>query len=106
MSDPVRLAKRVAGIARCPRIEAEQCIKGGRVSVDGVVVEDPAHPASGGTVVLDPDARLETVEIEQEFVVEVCGDIAPYGLRKLDHGLHYNGRALPACKDDPLQQAR
>jgi 23S rRNA pseudouridine2604 synthase len=32
MSDPVRLAKRVAAIARCPRIEAEQSIKGGWVS--------------------------------------------------------------------------
>jgi 23S rRNA pseudouridine2604 synthase len=31
-------------------------------------------------------------------VVEVSGEIAPYGLRKLNHGLHYNGRALPPCK--------
>ena len=36
--------------------------------------------------------------LEQEFVVEVGGEIAPYGLRKLNHGLHYNGRALPPCK--------
>src|SRR5687768_10258124 len=62
MSDPVRLAKRVAELARCPRIEAEQYIKGGWVSVDGRVVEDPAHPVSGETVAIDPAARLETVE--------------------------------------------
>jgi 23S rRNA pseudouridine2604 synthase len=37
-------------------------------------------------------------EIEQEFVVEVSGEIAPYGLRKLNHGLHYGGRALAPCK--------
>jgi 23S rRNA pseudouridine2604 synthase len=37
-------------------------------------------------------------EIEQEFVVEVSGDIAPYGLRKLNHGLEYNGRPLRPCK--------
>lgn len=178
MSDPVRLAKRVADLARCSRIEAEQYIKGGWVSVDGRVVEDPAHPVSTGTVALDPAAQLEAVEpatvllhkpvgydaisgrkvaaglvqpetrwtddpsgvrllerhfhrltplvpldseasglmvltqdgrvwrrltedgdgIEQEFVVEVSGDIAPYGLRKLNHGLRYNGRALPPCK--------
>ena len=178
MSDPVRLAKRVADLARCSRIEAEQYIKGGWVSVDGRVVEDPAHPISTETVALDPAALLETVEpatillhkpvgydtisgrkaaaglvqpdtrwaddpsgvrllerhfhrltplvpldaeasglmvltqdgrvwrrltedgdaIEQEFVVEVSGNIAPYGLRKLNHGLHYNGRALPPCK--------
>lgn len=178
MPDPVRLAKRVADLARCSRTEAEQYIKGGWVSVDGRVVEDPAHPVSTETVALDPAAHLEAVEpatvllhkpvgydaisgrkaaaglvqpgtrwaddpsgvrllerhfhrltplvpldaeasglmvltqdgrvwrrltedgdeIEQEFVVEVSGDIAPYGLRKLNHGLHYNGRALPPCK--------
>lgn len=178
MSDPVRLAKHVADLARCSRIEAEQYVKGGWVTVDGRVVEDPAHPVSTEVVALDPDAQLEAVEpatvllhkpvgfdtitgcraaaglvqpdtrwpedpsgvrllerhfhrltplvpldaeasglmvltqdgrvwrrltedgdeIEQEFVVEVSGDMAPYGLRKLNHGLHYNGRALPPCK--------
>ena len=44
MSDPVRLAKHVSELARCSRIEAEQYIKGGWVSVNGRVVEDPAHP--------------------------------------------------------------
>ena len=178
MSDPVRLAKYVADLARCSRIEAEQYIKGGWVSVDGRVVEDPAHPVTTETVAIDPAAQLEAVEpatillhkpvgydtisgrkaaaglvrpetrwaedpsgvrllerhfhrltplvpldaeasglmvltqdgrvwrrltedgdeIEQEFVVEVSGEIGPYGLRKLNHGLHYNGRALPPCK--------
>ncbi len=178
MPDPVRLAKRVADIAHCPRIHAEQYIKGGWVSVDGQVVEDPARLVSTEAVVLDPAARLEAVEpatillhkpvgydtisgrnaaaglvhpdtrwaedpsgmrllerhfhrltplvpldadasglmvltqdgrvwrrltedgdeIEQEFVVEVSGQIAPYGLHRLNHGLHYNGRALPPCK--------
>ena len=178
MSAPVRLAKYVADLARCSRIEAEQYIKGGWVSVNGRVVEDPAHPVTNETVTIDPAAQLETVEpatillhkpvgydtisgrkpaaalvqpdtrwaedpsgvrlldrhfhrltplvpldaeasglmvltqdgrvwrrltedgdeIEQEFVVEVSGEIGPYGLRKLNHGLHYNGRALPPCK--------
>jgi 23S rRNA pseudouridine2604 synthase len=178
MSDPVRLAKCVADLARCSRIEAEQYIKGGWVCVDGRVVEDPAHRVSTEIVTLDPAAQLEAVEpatvllhkpvghdaitgrkaaaglvqpgtrwpddpsgvrllerhfhrltplvpldadasglmvltqdgrvwrrltedrdeIEQEFVVEVSGEIAPYGLRKLNHGLHYGGRALPPCK--------
>ena len=178
MSDPVRLSKRVAELARCSRLEAEQHVKGGWVSVDGRVVEDPAYLVSTEAVAIDPAARLETIEpatvllhkpagydaisgpraaaglvqpdtrwaddpsgvrmlerhfhrltplvpldneasglmvftqdgrvwrrltedgdeIEQEYVVEVSGDIAPYGLRKLNHGLHYNGRALPPCK--------
>ncbi len=178
MSDPVRLAKRVASLARCSRIEAEQYVKNGWVSVDGYVVENPAHPVSTEVVALHADAQLDAVEpatmllhkpvgfdaisgrraaagllqpatrwpddpsgvrllerhfhrltplvpldaeasglmvltqdgrvwrrltedgdkIEQEFVVEVNGNIAPYGLHKLNHGLHYGGRALPPCK--------
>ena len=66
MSDPaqhpVRLAKHVADLARCTRLEAEQYIKGGWVSVDGRVVEDPAHLVSGEAVLIDPAAQLETVE--------------------------------------------
>jgi 23S rRNA pseudouridine2604 synthase len=172
------LAKRVADLARCSRLEAERYIKGGWVSVDGRVVENPAHPVSGEVVTLDAAARLDAVEpatfllhkpagfdaidgpkpaaelvhaatrwpedpsgvrllqrhfhnltplvpldteasglmvltqdgrvwrrltedgdaIEQEFVVEVSGDIAPDGLRRLNHGLHYGGRALAPCK--------
>jgi 23S rRNA pseudouridine2604 synthase len=178
MSEPVRLAKRVGEIAGCSRLDAERYIKGGWVSVDGRVVEDPAHPVSNELVALDPAAQRETVEpatillhkpvgydtisgrkaaaglvqpdtrwaedpsgirlldrhfhrltplvpldaeasglvvltqdgrvwrrltedgdeIEQEFVVEVSGQIEPYGLRRLNHGLSYNGRALPPCK--------
>ena len=44
MSTPVRLAKYVADLAHCSRIEAEQYIKNGWVSVDGRVSEDPAQP--------------------------------------------------------------
>ncbi|MCX7513435.1 rRNA pseudouridine synthase [Frateuria sp. STR12] len=178
MSDPVRLSRYVADLARCSRIEAEQYIKGGYVSVDGRVIEDPAHPVSTEVVALDAAARLEAVEpatillhkpvgydaikgrkaaaglvqpatrwpddssgvrllerhfhrlvplmpldtdasglmvltqdgrvrrqltedrdeIEQEFVVEVSGQIVPYGLFKLNHGLQFRGRPLRPCK--------
>ncbi len=178
MTDPVRLAKRLIALTGCSRTEAEQYIKGGWVSVDGRVVENPAHPVTGETIVLDPAARQQAIEpatillhkpaghdaisgprpaldlvdrdsrwaddpsgvrllqrhfqrltplmpldaeasglivltqdgrvwrrltedrddIEQEFVVEVAGEIAPYGLARLQHGLSYGGRALPPCK--------
>ncbi|MEN1928407.1 rRNA pseudouridine synthase [Luteimonas sp. MJ204] len=178
MYEPVRLAKRVTDLARCSRADAEQYIKGGWVSVNGRVIEDPAYPVVTEAVEIDPAARLETVEpatvllhkpvgydtisgpapaadlvypetrwpedpsgvrllerhfsrltplvpldaeasglmvltqdgrvwrrltedrdeIEQEYVVEVSGEIAPYGLQKLNHGLSYGGRALPPCK--------
>jgi 23S rRNA pseudouridine2604 synthase len=178
MSDPVRLAKRVAALAQCSRSEAEEYIRNGWVSVDGRVVEDPAQRVSDETVVLDPASQREPVEpatvllhkpaghdaisgprpaadlvqaatrwpedpsgvrllqrhfhrltplvpldaeasglmvltqdgriwrrltedldeIEQEYIVEVGGEIAPWGLSRLNHGLHYAGRALPPCK--------
>lgn len=178
MSEPVRLARRVAELAGCTRAQAEQYIRNGWVSVDGHVVEAPQHRVSGERVELDPDARLEAVEpatillhkpdgydaisgdrpaaalvspatrwaddpsgirplqrhfhaltplapldadasglmvfsqdgrvwrrltedgddIEQEYIVEVAGQIAPYGLHRLGHGLGYRGRALAPCK--------
>ncbi len=64
----------------------------------------PLDIDASGLMVLTQDGRVwrrlteDGDGIEQEYVVEVSGDIAPYGLRKLNHGLHYNGRALPPCK--------
>ena len=62
MSEPVRLARRVAELAGCTRADAEQYIRNGWVRVDGQVVEAPQHRVSGERVELDPDATLEAVE--------------------------------------------
>lgn len=62
MSEPVRLAKRVAELARCSRVEAEQYVEGGWVRVDGEVVEEPQFMVSTQAVEIDPDAQLETTE--------------------------------------------
>ena len=59
MTDPVRLAKRVAEQFGCSRREAELYIEGGWVTVDGHVVEQPQHMVAGERVELDPGARLE-----------------------------------------------
>ena len=178
MSEPVRLAHRVAELAGCSRDDASLYIQNGYVLVDGVVVEAPNHPITGESVTFADDARLEpaepatillhkpagfhaikgsrpaaalvtpashwpddpsgvrvlqrhflrltplvpldaeasglmvlsqdgrvwrrltedAAEIEHEYVVEVSGEIAPYGLARLNHGLSYGGRALPPCK--------
>ena len=174
MSDPVRLAKRVAEIAGCSRREADQYIQGGWVTVDGEVIDAPQHPVTTQVVQIDPDADLERAEpatlllhkpagvtfesaaklatpashtegddpgmrvlkrhfvrltplmpldeeasglmvlsqdgrvwrrlsedadqIEQEFIVEVQGELAPYGLPRLCDGMLYQGRALPRAK--------
>lgn len=178
MSEPVRLARRVAELRGCTRAEAEQYVRNGWVSVDGQVVEAPQHRVADERVEIDPEASLEAVEpatillhkpsgwdaisggkpastlvepatrwaddpsgirplqrhfqrltplvpldaeasglmvltqdgrvrrrltedadgIEHEYVVEVDGQPAPYGLHRLGHGLAYAGRALPPCK--------
>lgn len=62
MSEPVRLAKRVADIARCSRSEAEQFIEGGWVRVDGEVVEEPQFMVADQAVEIDPEAQLTPTE--------------------------------------------
>ncbi|MDN5781082.1 MAG: rRNA pseudouridine synthase [Luteimonas sp.] len=97
MSDPVRLAKRVADLARCSRTEAEQYIKGGWVSVDGRVVEDPAHPVSNEVVALDPAAQLDAIEPATILLHKPVGFDAISG-RKAAAGLVQPGTRWP---DDP-----
>jgi 23S rRNA pseudouridine2604 synthase len=58
MTEPVRLAKRLAEMLSCSRREAEQYIEGGWVSVDGVIVEEPQFRVSDQAIVLDKDASL------------------------------------------------
>ncbi|MFZ2160924.1 MAG: rRNA pseudouridine synthase [Sideroxyarcus sp.] len=176
MSDPIRLAKRLAELVHCSRREAELYIAGGWVSVDGLVVEEPQFMVAEQKVELHPDATLVPVEpvtilfhqppdtdmnadtikqllcadtrapddrsgirllkqhfvrltqclplqihasglavftqdyrvtrkltedaatIEQEYIVEVAGELAPEGLKLLNHGLSFNGKPLPPVK--------
>ena len=58
MTEPVRLAKRLAEMLPCSRREAEQYIEGGWVSVDGVVVEEPQFRVQNQAIVISPDASL------------------------------------------------
>lgn len=174
MTEPVRLAKRVAALTQCSRREAEMYIEGGWVRVDGVVVEEPQFKVLDQHIEIDPHAQLEPPEpatmvlhkpagatvdearaligpsshaaddasgvrmlkrhfarleaplslpdkasgllvftqdwrvkrrleedaerIEQEFVVEVAGKLAPNGLALLNHGLTFDHYALPPIK--------
>lgn len=64
----------------------------------------PLDAEASGLMVLTQDGRAwrrlteDADEIEHEYLVEVDGDIAPYGLARLKHGLAYGGRALAPCK--------
>ena len=66
----------------------------------GVVLES----AASGLVVFTQDWRIDRkltedgAFIEQEFTVEVVGEVAPGLLERLNHGLHTDGRALPPVK--------
>ena len=40
----------------------------------------------------------DAAKIEQEYIVEVAGDLVPDGLKLLNHGLSMNGRPLPPVK--------
>ena len=58
MTEPVRLAKRLAEMLACSRRDAEQYIEGGWVSVDGEVVEEPQFRVQHQVIVLSPEASL------------------------------------------------
>jgi len=58
MTEPIRLAKRLAEMLSCSRREAEQYIEGGWVSVDGVTVEEPQFRVLDQAIALDKNASL------------------------------------------------
>lgn len=62
MTEPVRLAKRLAEMLSCSRREAELYIDGGWVSVDGQVVQEPQFRVLLQTIELHPDAALSPGE--------------------------------------------
>ncbi|MDP2031249.1 MAG: rRNA pseudouridine synthase [Thiobacillus sp.] len=62
MTDPIRLAKRVAELRACSRREAEQLIVGGWVRVDGVVVEEPQARVADERIEIDPKADPSQTE--------------------------------------------
>ncbi len=58
MTEPTRLAKRLAEMMPCSRREAEQYITGGFVRVDGVVIEEPQFRVQDQKIDVSPDATL------------------------------------------------
>jgi 23S rRNA pseudouridine2604 synthase len=178
MTDPIRLAKRVAELRACSRREAELLITGGWVRVDGTVVEEPQfrvtdqhveidrqadpsqdepvtlllhkpsghhmvqgdqsashllgaatlwaedasgirplkkhyaqltlcvplEPSASGLVVFTQDWRVarklteDAASLEHEVIVEVAGERVPHGLKRLNQGISFHGRAPTAIK--------
>ena len=64
----------------------------------------PLQMHASGLAVFTQDYRVtrkltdDAATIEQEYVVEVAGELVPDGLKLLNHGLSFNGKPLPAVK--------
>ncbi|QJD68548.1 RNA-binding protein [Xanthomonas campestris pv. badrii] len=64
----------------------------------------PLEDDASGLLVLSQDGRVlrrltaDASSIEQEFLVEVRGELRPYGMARLAQGLVYQRRSLPRCK--------
>jgi 23S rRNA pseudouridine2604 synthase len=64
----------------------------------------PLEADASGLIVFTQDWRVtrklseDADRIEQEYIVEVSGELGPYGLKRLSHGLSFNGRPLPPIK--------
>ena len=64
----------------------------------------PLERNASGLLVLTQDWRVsrklfdDAATIEQEYVVEVAGELSADGLKLLNHGLKFNGRALAPIK--------
>jgi len=62
------------------------------------------QPNASGLLVFTQDWKIlrkltaDAAKIEQEYVVEVEGDMVAHGLNRLNHGLTYKGKELPAVK--------
>ena len=40
----------------------------------------------------------DAATVEQEYIVDVEGELGPHGLKQLNHGLSFNARVLPPAK--------
>ena len=64
----------------------------------------PLEISASGLEVFTQDYRVsrklndEAATIEQEYVVHVAGELSADGLKLLNHGLTFNGKALPPIK--------
>lgn len=64
----------------------------------------PLEENASGISVLTQDYRVsrklndEANTIEQEYIVEVSGELSAEGLKQLNHGLSFNGKLLPPIK--------
>lgn len=80
--------------------------------LSGLTVTMPLGADESGLLVLTQDGRIarklvdDAAKVEQEFIVEVSGEIIPEGLKLLNHGLKFKGRELPPIRVSWQNEAR
>ncbi|MDP9524738.1 rRNA pseudouridine synthase [Pseudomonas protegens] len=69
-----------------------------------LTASEDLQPNASGLLVFTQDWKVlrkltaDAAKIEQEYVVEVEGEMIDHGLNRLNHGLTYKGRELPPVK--------
>lgn len=70
----------------------------------GLTLTEPLEKDASGLLVFTQDWRIarklieDAARLEQEYIIEVTGEIVRDGLQLLNHGLTFNGKALPPIK--------
>jgi 23S rRNA pseudouridine2604 synthase len=101
-ADPDGAVQLISPAARAPYDQSDvRMLKSHFVRLAPVL---PLQPGASGLAVFTQDWRVlrklsdDGARIEQEYVVEVAGSIADSGLALLNHGLRFEGQALPPIK--------
>lgn len=90
--------------ALAPLAEGERGQRFLKRHLSGLTLTNPLETQASGLLVFTQDFRVarklvdEAARIEQEFLVEVTGQIAANGLALLNHGLPFNGKPLAPIK--------
>ncbi|MFB4368051.1 MULTISPECIES: rRNA pseudouridine synthase [unclassified Pseudomonas] len=99
---PERAAEEIGPDSRWPDDRAEQrTLKGHFARLTPCI---PLQAGADGLHVLTQDWRTERklredlAKLEQEYVVEVSGELSERDLKRLNHGLVFNGTPLAPCK--------
>lgn len=72
--------------------------------LNGLTLTESLDTSAAGLLVFTQDWRVtrklvdDAARIEQEYIVEVGGELVPEGLALLNHGLTFNGKPLPPIK--------
>jgi 23S rRNA pseudouridine2604 synthase len=85
-------------------LEAHTGIRFLKRHLAGLSAPLPLEPGASGLLVWTQDWRVlrklgdDAGRIEQEYIVDVAGELAPDGLALLNHGLQLDGKPLPPVK--------